>query len=69
MKPPVALFLSLLVLVPASLAGCAVSDQVADRQPGQVLVCHEGKSLMVSNAGMFVHQSHGDALGPCPDGG
>lgn len=51
------------------LAACAASDHVADRQYGQSLVCHEGRTLSVSNADMFVHQGHGDALGPCPEDG
>ena len=50
------------------LTACATSDAVTDRQPGQLMVCHEGKSINVSNANMFVHESHGDSLGPCPDG-
>jgi hypothetical protein len=69
MKRRIPLFRYLAPLALATLMSCAVNDQVADRQPGQLLVCHDGKSLMVSNAGMFVHQGHGDTLGPCPDAG
>lgn len=61
-----------LILLPAMLfmlASCSGSDALSDRQPGQLMVCHEGKSIVVSNADMFVHESHGDPLGPCADGG
>lgn len=51
------------------LCSCASSDAVSDRQHGQLMVCHEGRSLAVSNAGMFAHEQHGDAIGPCPDRG
>lgn len=49
------------------LAACA-GDRVEDRRHGQQLVCHEGKTLAVSNADSFVHLGHGDTPGPCPDG-
>jgi len=50
------------------LCACA-GDAVQDRDVGQVLVCHKGKTLAVSNAAMFAHRDHGDLLGPCPDSG
>jgi hypothetical protein len=53
----------------ALLASCATDDAVTDRQPGQVMICHDGNSILVSNANMFVHENHGDALGPCADDG
>ncbi len=50
--------------------GCASGDRVTDRRAGQQLVCHHGKeTLAVSTADMFVHEQHGDSLGPCPNGG
>ncbi len=50
--------------------GCASGDRVADRQYGQQFVCHDGEeTLAVSTADMFVHQQHGDSLGPCPHDG
>lgn len=48
-----------------AVMACAGGDTIEDRRTGQVLVCHNGKSIAVSNADMFVHQSHGDELGPC----
>ena len=51
------------------LASCATSDTISERRAGQFIVCHDGRSIAVSNADLFVHDSHGDALGPCPDGG
>ena len=59
----VVIVMSLLVL----LACCATSDPVESRQSGQVLICHKGKTLAVSVADMFVHESHGDSPTPCPD--
>lgn len=57
------------LLIAFLLTACAGGDTIDDRRAGQLLVCHDGKSIMVSNAGLFVHESHGDTLGPCPDGG
>lgn len=48
-----------------SLAACA-TDSIDDRRYGQQLVCHDGKTLAVSNADSFVHLDHGDTAGPCP---
>ena len=48
------------------LAGCVTEDTILDRQRGQVLVCHDDRTLAVSNASLYVHESHGDAIGPCP---
>lgn len=50
-----------------ALAGCA-ADSIDDRRFGQQIVCHDGKSIAVSNADSFVHLNHGDTAGPCPDG-
>lgn len=49
-----------------AVAACA-TDSIDDRRYGQQLVCHDGKTLAVSNADSFVHLDHGDAPGPCPD--
>lgn len=59
---------TLAVAIPlfALLASCA-ADRVEDRRPGQQLICHDGRTLTVSNADSFVHLGHGDAPGPCPD--
>jgi hypothetical protein len=54
------------LLVAGAVAACA-ADRVEDRRHGQELVCHDGKTLAVSNADSFVHLGHGDAPGPCPD--
>jgi hypothetical protein len=54
------------LLVAAIVAACA-ADRVEDRRHGQQLVCHDGKTLAVSNADSFVHLGHGDSPGPCPD--
>lgn len=48
------------------LASCAGSDAISERQYGQLMVCHENQSIYVSTAHMFVHENHGDSLGPCP---
>ncbi len=62
--------LPLLLLAAAIIAGCAGGDRVDDRQYGQQYVCHDGKqTLAVSTADMFVHEQHGDRLGPCPHDG
>ena len=57
--------LSLPALALLVLSGCA-ADSIEDRRYGQQLVCHDGKTLAVSNADSFVHLDHGDTLGPCP---
>jgi len=57
------LFLILLVTV----CGCVSSDPVSKRRYGQQHVCHDDRTLAVSTADMFVHQNHGDTLGPCPN--
>ena len=46
--------------------GACATDTIEDRRFGQQLVCHDGKTLTVSNADSFVHLDHGDPLGPCP---
>jgi hypothetical protein len=56
-----------LLLALTLLAGCA-TDTIEDRRYGQQLVCHDGKTLAVSNADSFVHLNHGDSAGPCPSG-
>lgn len=50
------------------LAAACATDTIADRRHGQQVVCHEGKTLTVSNADSFVHLDHGDSPGPCPQG-
>jgi hypothetical protein len=49
------------------LCGCVTNDSVEDRVYGQQLVCHKGHTQAVSTADSFVHQNHGDKLGPCPE--
>ena len=56
-----------LILCLLALAGCATNDAVSKRQYGQQFVCHKGHTQAVSTANMFVHQNHGDTLGPCPN--
>jgi len=51
------------------LAACSTSDSIDHRKPGQIIICHHGKSIAVSNADMFVHESHGDTMAPCPEKG
>jgi hypothetical protein len=63
---PVPTLVAALLTAALLLAGCA-GDSVKDRRYGQVLVCHDGKTLAVSNADSFVHLEHGDTAGPCPD--
>jgi len=46
---------------------CATDDAVSERRYGQQLICHKGHTQAVSTADMFVHQDHGDAIGPCPE--
>ena len=46
--------------------GCATDDAVSKRQPGQQLVCHKGHTQAVTSGDYFVHQNHGDSVGPCP---
>jgi len=48
------------------LGGCAADDSISDRKYGQQMVCHKGHTQAVSTADSFVHQNHGDTLGPCP---
>ncbi len=48
------------------VSGCATDDSASDRRYGQQLVCHKGHTQAVSTADSFVHQNHGDSLGPCP---
>jgi hypothetical protein len=48
------------------LSACATDDSISDRRYGQQLVCHKNKTIAVSTADSFVHQDHGDTLGPCP---
>jgi len=48
------------------VSACATDDTISERQYGQQLVCHKGHTQAVSTADSFVHQDHGDTLGPCP---
>lgn len=59
-----ALWMCVPALLLPLLAACA-TDSIQDRRYGQQLVCHEGKTLAVSNADSFVHLDHGDTPGPC----
>lgn len=56
------------VLAAALLAAGCATDTIEDRRFGQQVVCHDGKTITVSNADSFVHLDHGDSLGPCPTG-
>jgi hypothetical protein len=58
----VVFFLIFLVMV----CGCASDDVVSKRKPGQQLVCHKGHTRAVTTGDFFVHQDHGDTVGPCP---
>ena len=49
------------------LHGCATSDSVAKRKPGQHLVCHKGQTRAVTTGDYFIHQDHGDSIGPCAE--
>jgi hypothetical protein len=53
-------------LMAATLLHACAADTIEDRQFGQQVVCHDGKTLTVSNADSFVHLDHGDSPGPCP---
>ena len=58
----------LVFLVGLTMVGaCAIDDDVSKRVYGQQLVCHKGHTQAVSTADSFVHQDHGDSLGPCPN--
>jgi hypothetical protein len=48
------------------LSACVTDDDVSKRVYGQQLVCHKGHTQAVSTADSFVHQDHGDSIGPCP---
>lgn len=49
----------------ALLSAC-VSDDVSERKHGQQLVCHKGRTQAVTTGDYFLHQDHGDTVGPCP---
>ena len=46
---------------------CATDDAVSKRRHGQQLVCHKGHTQAVTTGDFFVHQNHGDSIGPCPE--
>lgn len=48
------------------VSACVTDDSISERRYGQQLVCHKGHTQAVSNADSFVHQDHGDTIGPCP---
>jgi len=48
------------------LCACATDDSISERRYGQQMVCHKDHTIAVSAADSFVHQDHGDSLGPCP---
>jgi hypothetical protein len=47
-----------------TLVGCA-DIQPAERQRGQVVVCHKSKTINVSNPDYLRHIEHGDVAGAC----
>jgi hypothetical protein len=55
------------LLAAALLLSACATDTIEDRRFGQQVVCHDGKTLTVSNADSFVHLDHGDSPGPCPE--
>jgi hypothetical protein len=36
--------------------------------PKLVTICHKGRTITVAEPAVPTHLSHGDTLGPCPDG-
>ena len=56
------LFLAVLIV----LSSCVTDDSISERKYGQQLICHKGHTQAVSTADSFVHQDHGDTIGPCP---
>jgi hypothetical protein len=66
LSPVLRLFSALALVAAALLLPACATDSIEDRQYGQQVVCHNGKTLAVSNADSFVHLDHGDAPGPCP---
>lgn len=58
--------LTAIVLATGPLLAACAADTIEDRRFGQQVVCHDGKTLTVSNADSFVHLDHGDTPGPCP---
>lgn len=55
------------LLAAALLLSACAADTIEDHRFGQQVVCHDGKTLTVSNADSFVHLDHGDSPGPCPE--
>ena len=53
-------------LLGLALLSACVSDDVSDRKHGQQLVCHKGRTQAVTTGDYFLHQDHGDTVGPCP---
>jgi hypothetical protein len=64
---PIRRSFSALALAAAALLPACATDSIEDRRYGQQVVCHDGKTLAVSNADSFVHLDHGDSPGPCPE--
>jgi len=58
---------AVLTLVCLLLVCACVSDDVSKRRYGQQLVCHKGRTQAVTAGDFFVHQDHGDTVGPCPE--
>ena len=56
------LFLAVLIV----LSSCVTDDSISERKYGQQLICHKGHTQAVSTADSFIHQDHGDTIGPCP---
>jgi len=58
---------TVLALVCLTLMCACVSDDVSERKHGQQLVCHKGRTQAVTTGDFFLHQDHGDTVGPCPE--
>jgi len=56
----------MILLCLSTLCHCVSDDALSTRQYGQQFVCHKHHTLAVSTADLFVHQNHGDTMGPCP---
>ena len=57
----------LILVCLAFVCSCATDDAVSKRKYGQHHVCHKGHTQAVTAGDFFVHQNHGDTIGPCPE--
>ncbi|MCU0989259.1 MAG: hypothetical protein MUE63_06680 [Xanthomonadales bacterium] len=55
------------LLAAALLLSACAADTIEDRRFGQQVVCHDGKTLTVSNADSFVHLDPATRPGPAPE--